>query len=134
MFATKLTYPQPVTPWNVQELRQAVINGPTVHPGASMVINEDGSRTALSASDLTQREAVAKQLLTPATGAPKPQGTKIVSNGPIRSGAQLAPVGSPVMVRAVPASPRGGTPAPPWVLRRGFRVLTSSRCPGGATP
>ncbi|XP_045139829.1 DNA-directed RNA polymerase I subunit RPA1 [Echinops telfairi] len=78
VFATKLTYPQPVTPWNVQELRQAVINGPNVHPGASMVVNEDGSRTALSASDLSQREAVAKQLLTPATGAPKPQGTKIV--------------------------------------------------------
>uniref|UniRef100_A0A8D2KPH9 DNA-directed RNA polymerase subunit n=1 Tax=Urocitellus parryii TaxID=9999 RepID=A0A8D2KPH9_UROPR len=77
VFATKLTYPQPVTPWNVQELRQAVINGPNVHPGASMVINEDGSRTALSAVDITQREAVAKQLLTPATGAPKPQGTKI---------------------------------------------------------
>uniref|UniRef100_A0A8C5NYL8 DNA-directed RNA polymerase subunit n=1 Tax=Jaculus jaculus TaxID=51337 RepID=A0A8C5NYL8_JACJA len=78
VFATKLTYPQPVTPWNVQELRQAVINGPNVHPGASMVINEDGSRTALSTVDITQREAVAKQLLTPATGAPKPQGTKIV--------------------------------------------------------
>ncbi|KAM6179358.1 DNA-directed RNA polymerase I subunit RPA1 isoform 2-T2 [Erethizon dorsatum] len=78
VFATKLTYPQPVTPWNVQELRQAVINGPNVHPGASMVINEDGSRTALSAVDVAQREAVAKQLLTPATGAPKPQGTKIV--------------------------------------------------------
>ncbi|XP_008065778.1 DNA-directed RNA polymerase I subunit RPA1 [Carlito syrichta] len=78
VFATKLTYPQPVTPWNVQELRQAVINGPNVHPGASMVINEDGSRTALSAMDVTQREAVAKQLLTPAMGAPKPQGTKIV--------------------------------------------------------
>ncbi|XP_066123701.1 DNA-directed RNA polymerase I subunit RPA1 isoform X1 [Saccopteryx bilineata] len=78
VFATKLTYPQPVTPWNVQELRQAVINGPNKHPGASMVINEDGSRTALSAVDLTQREAVAKQLLTPATGTPKPQGTKIV--------------------------------------------------------
>ncbi|XP_036786951.2 DNA-directed RNA polymerase I subunit RPA1 isoform X2 [Manis pentadactyla] len=78
VFATKLTYPQPVTPWNVQELRQAVINGPSVHPGASMVINEDGSRTALSAVNLTQREAVAKQLLTPTTGAPKPQGTKIV--------------------------------------------------------
>uniref|UniRef100_A0A5F8GSU8 DNA-directed RNA polymerase subunit n=1 Tax=Monodelphis domestica TaxID=13616 RepID=A0A5F8GSU8_MONDO len=78
VFATKLTYPQPVTPWNVQELRQAVINGPNVHPGASMVINEDGSRTALSATDVTQREAVAKQLLTPATGGPKPQGAKVV--------------------------------------------------------
>ncbi|XP_068535714.1 DNA-directed RNA polymerase I subunit RPA1 [Anas acuta] len=77
VFATKLTYPQPVTPWNVKELRQAVINGPKVHPGASMVINEDGSRTVLSASSLTQREAIAKQLLTPSSGAP-PTGLKIV--------------------------------------------------------
>uniref|UniRef100_A0A8D0FZH9 DNA-directed RNA polymerase subunit n=1 Tax=Strix occidentalis caurina TaxID=311401 RepID=A0A8D0FZH9_STROC len=77
VFATKLTYPQPVTPWNVKELRQAVINGPKVHPGASMVINEDGSRTLLSASSLTQREALAKQLLTPSSGAPQ-SGLKIV--------------------------------------------------------
>ncbi|PKU48663.1 dna-directed rna polymerase i subunit rpa1 [Limosa lapponica baueri] len=77
VFATKLTYPQPVTPWNVKELRQAVINGPQVHPGASMVINEDGSRTVLSASSLTQREAIAKQLLTPSSGAPQ-SGLKIV--------------------------------------------------------
>ncbi|NXS53970.1 RPA1 polymerase, partial [Brachypteracias leptosomus] len=71
VFATKLTYPQPVTPWNVKELRQAVINGPQVHPGASMVINEDGSCTVLSATSLTQREAIAKQLLTPSSGAPE---------------------------------------------------------------
>ncbi|XP_033920786.1 DNA-directed RNA polymerase I subunit RPA1 [Melopsittacus undulatus] len=77
VFATKLTYPQPVTPWNVKELRQAVINGPKVHPGASMVINEDGSRTVLSANSLTQREAIAKQLLTPCSGAPQ-SGLKIV--------------------------------------------------------
>ncbi|XP_060138282.1 DNA-directed RNA polymerase I subunit RPA1 [Zootoca vivipara] len=77
VFATKLTYPQPVTPWNVHELRQAVINGPNEHPGASMVINEDGSRTILSTASQTQREAIAKQLLTPSTGAPKP-GIKIV--------------------------------------------------------
>ncbi|XP_051865519.1 DNA-directed RNA polymerase I subunit RPA1 [Pristis pectinata] len=68
VFATKLTYPQPVTPWNVQELRQAVVNGPNVHPGASMVINEDGTRTILNASNASQREAIAKQLLTPSTG------------------------------------------------------------------
>nr|XP_023655802.1 DNA-directed RNA polymerase I subunit RPA1 [Paramormyrops kingsleyae] len=68
VFATKLTYPQPVTPWNVKELRQAVMNGPNVHPGASTVINEDGTRTMLSATHRTQREAIAKQLLTPAPG------------------------------------------------------------------
>ncbi|KAM4048816.1 DNA-directed RNA polymerase I subunit RPA1 [Anomaloglossus baeobatrachus] len=71
VFATKLTYPQPVTTWNVQELRQAVINGPAVHPGASIVVAEDGSRTILTAGNLSQREAVAKQLLTPSTGAQK---------------------------------------------------------------
>ncbi|KAF3693558.1 DNA-directed RNA polymerase I subunit RPA1 [Channa argus] len=71
VFATKLTYPQPVTPWNVKELRQAVLNGPNVHPGASMVINEDGRRTILSATNYTQREAVAKQLLTPCPGPHK---------------------------------------------------------------
>ena len=32
-FALKLTYPVPVTPWNVTELRQMVLNGPEVHPG-----------------------------------------------------------------------------------------------------
>lgn len=57
-----------------------------------MVINEDGSRTALSTGDIAQREAVAKQLLTPATGAPKPQGTKIVSSRQVGSGAQAAAV------------------------------------------
>lgn len=80
MFATKLTYPQPVTPWNVKELRQAVLNGPNVHPGASTVIGEDGRRTILSATNSAQREAVAKQLLTPSTG-PNKMPMKIVSRG-----------------------------------------------------
>lgn len=71
VFATKLTYPQPVTPWNVKELRQAVLNGPNVHPGASMVINEDGRKTILSPTNFAQREAVAKQLMTPCSGPRK---------------------------------------------------------------
>lgn len=33
VFAQKLTFPKPVTPWNVHELRQNVINGPNVYPG-----------------------------------------------------------------------------------------------------
>ena len=33
VFAKTLTYPQPVTPWNVHELRQMVINGPDNYPG-----------------------------------------------------------------------------------------------------
>lgn len=33
VFAKKLSYPVPVTTWNVAELRKLVINGPNVHPG-----------------------------------------------------------------------------------------------------
>ena len=33
VFAKKLYYPQPVTHWNFTQLKQAVINGPNVHPG-----------------------------------------------------------------------------------------------------
>lgn len=56
-----------------------------------MVINEDGSRTVLSASSLTQREAIAKQLLTPSSGAP-PTGLKIVSMTKTWLGRTLLPV------------------------------------------
>lgn len=63
-FARKLTYPTPVTSWNVVELRRLVLNGPDVHPGATMVENEDGSIQAINSNDSTQREAIAKRLLT----------------------------------------------------------------------
>ncbi|KAJ2805411.1 hypothetical protein H4R21_001265, partial [Coemansia helicoidea] len=43
VFAQKLTFPEPVTPHNVKELRQQVINGPETWPGAEAVQNEDGS-------------------------------------------------------------------------------------------
>ena len=33
VFAKQLSYRVPVTPWNVEELRDMVINGPDVHPG-----------------------------------------------------------------------------------------------------
>lgn len=32
-FARRLSYPVPVTAWNVTDLRQMVMNGPDVHPG-----------------------------------------------------------------------------------------------------
>ena len=35
IFAKKLTYRVPVTPWNVEELRDLVRNGPLNHPGQS---------------------------------------------------------------------------------------------------
>ncbi|XP_033101512.1 DNA-directed RNA polymerase I subunit RPA1-like [Anneissia japonica] len=65
IIAKKLTYPQPVTEWNAQELRRAIMNGPNKHPGALLIENEDGTQMKLKADNKTQREAIAKQLLTP---------------------------------------------------------------------
>ncbi|XP_058730735.1 DNA-directed RNA polymerase I subunit 1 [Vicia villosa] len=35
-FALRLTYPERVTPWNVVKLREAILNGPETHPGATL--------------------------------------------------------------------------------------------------
>lgn len=79
VFAKVLSYPQPVTPWNVHELRQAVINGPSIHPGATHVIDENGYTMRLDARHPDRRLAIAKQLLTPTTLKEKnPNGVKKV--------------------------------------------------------
>lgn len=67
VFATKLTYPEPVTAYNIAELRQAVINGPDKWPGATQIQNEDGSLVSLIGMTLEQRKALANQLMTPST-------------------------------------------------------------------
>ncbi|CAR27697.1 hypothetical protein ZYGR_0N01820 [Zygosaccharomyces rouxii] len=67
VFATKLTYPEPVTSYNIAELRQAVINGPDKWPGATQIQNEDGSLVSLVGMTLEQRNALANQLLTPSS-------------------------------------------------------------------
>ncbi|KAK9241224.1 hypothetical protein V1525DRAFT_392485 [Lipomyces kononenkoae] len=69
VFAVKLTYPEPVTPYNFQEMRKAVINGPVVWPGATHIENEDGTLIALHTMTTEQRTALANQLLTPSFGA-----------------------------------------------------------------
>ncbi|KAI9906876.1 hypothetical protein PsorP6_003606 [Peronosclerospora sorghi] len=71
-FAKTLTYPQPVTPWNVEEMRQLVVNGPDVHPGANFVEIESGRLIDLSKRSSHQREAISKMLLTRSASA---QGT-----------------------------------------------------------
>ncbi|XP_052901763.1 DNA-directed RNA polymerase I subunit RPA1 [Anopheles moucheti] len=64
-FAKKLSYPVPVTPWNVTELRRLVLNGPDVYPGANMIEDANGRVSKISATNVTQRESMAKTLLTP---------------------------------------------------------------------
>ncbi|KAJ3269980.1 hypothetical protein HDV01_000743 [Terramyces sp. JEL0728] len=65
VFAKKLTYPEPVIPHNVKEMRACVINGPDIWPGATHIQNEDGTLTSLGAFDIAGRTALANQLLTP---------------------------------------------------------------------
>ncbi|XP_055531445.1 DNA-directed RNA polymerase I subunit RPA1 [Wyeomyia smithii] len=75
-FAKKLTYPVPVTPWNVAELRKMVLNGPDGYPGANMIEDSNGQVSKISATSVTQRESIAKTLLTPHSS--NQQGVKIV--------------------------------------------------------
>jgi DNA-directed RNA polymerase I subunit RPA1 len=64
-FATVLTYRQPVTPWNVERLRELVINGPNHWPGATHVEQEDGAIIDLSAFSRAKREGLANRLGAP---------------------------------------------------------------------
>ena len=45
--AKTLTYPETVTPYNIQKLHQLVKNGPNDHPGAKYVIRDSGERIDL---------------------------------------------------------------------------------------
>ncbi len=45
--ALNLTYPEIVTPFNIDRMRELIRNGPTEHPGAKYIIREDGTRLDL---------------------------------------------------------------------------------------
>lgn len=45
--AKNLTYPETVTPFNLDKLKRLVANGPTEHPGARYVIRDNGERLDL---------------------------------------------------------------------------------------
>lgn len=60
--AKRLTFPEGVQEHNVDRLRQMVINGPYVWPGANSV-EENGVRTSLEARSLQERQGIAKLLL-----------------------------------------------------------------------
>ncbi|VVD05829.1 unnamed protein product [Leptidea sinapis] len=64
-FATKLTYPVPVTEFNVDELRKMVINGPNIHPGAEKLEIKNGRTIIIPADSIEKRKSLAKRLLTP---------------------------------------------------------------------
>ena len=44
MIAKEVTVPVYVNEWNIEEMKQYIINGPDVHPGANYVIRNDGRK------------------------------------------------------------------------------------------
>ena len=64
VFAKKLTYPEPVTRHNFEQLKKAVINGMHNYPGASAIEDELGRVMNLRNKTEDQRRALAKQLMT----------------------------------------------------------------------
>jgi len=50
--AKKLTFPQPVAPFNLMKMKELVINGKDEYPGANMIEDENGNRVMLEKMDL----------------------------------------------------------------------------------
>ena len=69
VFATKLTYPEAVTQWNVEELQLAVKNGAHVWPGAVAVEDESGRVVTLERKNIEDRTSIANSLLAPTPGS-----------------------------------------------------------------
>ncbi|GAX74019.1 hypothetical protein CEUSTIGMA_g1469.t1 [Chlamydomonas eustigma] len=94
-FAKRLSFPERVTPWNVEKLREAVIRGADVLPGAVAVEDERGRVVSLANQPLQRREAIAKQLLSgmgtvgkkgPASAASLPVGSSKIVYRHLRDG------------------------------------------------
>ena len=58
--AMRLTYPEVVTEWNIERMRELVKNGPDKYPGALYVIRPDGKRIRLEF--VADREKIAENL------------------------------------------------------------------------
>lgn len=78
IFAKKLTYPQPVNAANFWDMKQLVLNGPDIYPGASLVEFGNGNTVRLRPGDYESRLAIAKQLLTPESSIDSNLDIKIV--------------------------------------------------------
>uniref|UniRef100_A0A1D1Z0S6 DNA-directed RNA polymerase subunit n=1 Tax=Anthurium amnicola TaxID=1678845 RepID=A0A1D1Z0S6_9ARAE len=61
-FALRLTYPERVTPWNVDKLRRTIINGTEIHPGATHYKDKD--HTYKLQSGRVSRVSISRKLPT----------------------------------------------------------------------
>ncbi|KAJ0988153.1 hypothetical protein J5N97_006509 [Dioscorea zingiberensis] len=80
-FALRLTYPVRVTPWNVDELRNAVINGADIHPGATHFKDKD--RMYKLQVSRNNRMAIARKLPTSRVSAQTGKGPESDFEGKI---------------------------------------------------
>ena len=48
VFARRLTFPEPVNPHNLQEMKELVMRGPDNYPGANWIVNEIGIKKMLT--------------------------------------------------------------------------------------
>lgn len=69
-FALRLTYPERVTPWNVDRLRHAVDNGADLHPGATHY--KDRERMYKLQAGRQTRNSISRKLLTSRGAATHP--------------------------------------------------------------
>jgi len=60
--AMRLSMPEKITAWNIEEMRKLIINGPEKFPGALYVVRPDGKRVRLEF--VVEREKVAESLET----------------------------------------------------------------------
>jgi len=58
--AKKLTLPEVVSPWNIERLKELVLNGPNKHPGANYIVRPDGVKIRLDY--VVDRENIAESL------------------------------------------------------------------------
>src|SRR5881296_236699 len=58
--AKKLTIPETVSEWNIEDLKKMIINGPNDYPGANYIIRPDGVKIRLDY--VTDRKAIADSL------------------------------------------------------------------------
>ena len=80
VFARKLTYSEPVNSTNFAYLSRLVVNGMEKYPGATAIENENGQVMSLRRKSKEQRQALAKQLMTPSSGTKGDSCKKVYRN------------------------------------------------------
>jgi DNA-directed RNA polymerase subunit A' len=58
--ASRLTVPEKVTEWNLEKMKQLILNGPDQYPGALYIVRTDGRRIRLEF--VPERESIAESL------------------------------------------------------------------------